>query len=69
MHVEVWKALKKLDLLSATPRATLKADLHGTILLTIVACDFYSARCSCHGKIAYDFHDIKLPVATIVVGF
>ena len=38
-------------------------------LLTIVACDFCSARCSRHGKIAYDFHDIKLPVATIVVGF
>ena len=37
--------------------------------LTIVACDFCSARCSRHGKIAYDFHDIKLPVATIVVGF
>ena len=38
-------------------------------LLMIVACDFYSARCSRHGKIVYDFHDIKLPVATIVVGF
>ena len=38
-------------------------------LLTIVACDFYRARCSRHGKIVYDFHDIKLPVATIVVGF
>ena len=38
-------------------------------LLTIVACDFCSARCSRHGKIVYDFHDIKLPVATIVVGF
>ena len=38
-------------------------------LLTIVACDFCSARCSRHEKIAYDFHDIKLPVATIVVGF
>ena len=38
-------------------------------LLTIVACDFYSARCSRHEKIVYDFHDIKLPVATIVVGF
>ena len=37
--------------------------------LTIVACDFCSARCSRHGKIVYDFHDIKLPVATIVVGF
>ena len=34
-------------------------------LLTTVACDFYSARCSRHGKIVYDFHDIKLPVATI----
>ena len=38
-------------------------------LLTIVACDFYSAHCSRHEKIVYDFHDIKLPVATIVVGF
>ena len=38
-------------------------------LLTIVTCDFCSARCSRHGKIVYDFHDIKLPVATIVVGF
>ena len=38
-------------------------------LLTIVVCDFYSARCSRHGKIVYDFHDIKLHVATIVVGF
>ena len=38
-------------------------------LLTIVACDFYRARCSRHGKIVYDFHDIKLPVATIVLGF
>ena len=38
-------------------------------LLTIVACDFYSARCSRHGKIVCDFHDIKLPVATTVVGF
>ena len=36
-------------------------------LLTIVACDFCSARCSRHGKIVYDFYDIKLPVATIVV--
>ena len=25
---EVWKALKKLELLSATPRATLKAGFH-----------------------------------------
>ena len=32
-------------------------------LLTIVACDFCSARCSRHEKIVYDFHDIKLPVA------
>ena len=38
-------------------------------LLTIVACDFCSARCSRHEKIVYDFHDIKLSVATIVVGF
>ena len=38
-------------------------------LLTIVACDFYSGHCARHGKIVYDFHDIKLPVATIVVGF
>ena len=38
-------------------------------LLTIVACDFCSARCSRHGKIVYDFYDIKLPVATVVVGF
>ena len=38
-------------------------------LLMIVACDFYSVRCSRHGKIVYDFHDIKLPVATIVIGF
>ena len=35
-------------------------------LLRIVACDFCSARCSRHGKIVYDLHDIKLPVATIV---
>ena len=27
-------------------------------LLTIIACDFYSARCLRHGKIVYDFHDI-----------
>ena len=38
-------------------------------LLTIVACDFCSAHCSRHEKIAYDFHDINLPVATIVLGF
>ena len=38
-------------------------------LLTIVACDFCSARCSRHEKIVYDFQDIKLPAATIVVGF
>ena len=38
-------------------------------LLTIVACDFCGARCLRHGKIVYNFHDIKLPVATIVVGF
>ena len=38
-------------------------------LLTIVVCDFYSARCSRHGKIVYDFHDVKLHVATIVLGF
>ena len=38
-------------------------------LLSIVACDFCSARSSRHGKIVYDFYDIKLPVATIVVGF
>ena len=45
-------------------------DLHGTIFTydCPVACDFYSARCSRHGKIVYNFHDIKLPVATIVVG-
>ena len=30
---------------------------------------FYSARCLRHAKIVYNFHDIKLPVATIVVGF
>ena len=29
----------------------------------------YSARSSSHGKIVYDFHDIKLPVATTDVGF
>ena len=29
---------------------------------------FYSACCSRHGKMAYDFHNIKLPGATIVVG-
>ena len=29
---EVWRALKKLQLLSAAPQATLKADLHGTTL-------------------------------------
>ena len=38
-------------------------------LLTIVACDFYSSRGSHRGKIVYDFHNIKLPVATIVIGF
>ena len=38
-------------------------------LLTIVACDFYSERCSRHGKIIYNFLNIKLHVATIVVGF
>ena len=38
-------------------------------LLAIVACDFCSPCCSRHGKIVYDFYDIKLPVATIVVGF
>ena len=37
--------------------------------LMVVACDFYSARCLRHGKIVYDFHDIELPVAKIVVGF
>ena len=30
---------------------------------------FRSAPCSRHEKIVYDFRDIKLPVATIVVGF
>ena len=30
---------------------------------------FYSARCSRHAKIVYNFHRIKLPVDTIVVGF
>ena len=44
-------------------------SLVGHRMLTIVACDFYSARCSRHEKIVYNFHDIKLPVATIVVGF
>ena len=34
-------------------------------LLTIVTCNFYSARCSRHEKIVYNFHDIKLPVDTI----
>ena len=29
-------------------------------LLTIVACDFYSARCSRHGKIVYNFYDIQI---------
>ena len=48
---------------------SLKADLHGRILLTNVACDFCRARCLRHGNIVYDFHDIKLPVATIAVGF
>ena len=38
-------------------------------IYTIVACDFYSARYSCHGKIICNFHDIKLPVATIVIEF
>ena len=28
-------------------------------LLTIVACDFYSARCSHHGKIVYNFPQYK----------
>ena len=35
----------------------------------IVACDFYSTRCLRHGKIINDFHDVKLPVATIVIRF
>ena len=47
----------------------LKADLHSTIFAYDCRSDFYSARCSHHGKIIYDFHDIKLPVATIVAGF
>ena len=39
-------------------------------LLAIVACDFFCRmRFSRHGKIVYDFYDIELPVATIVVGF
>ena len=38
-------------------------------LLVIVACDVYSASCSHHGKIVYNFYDIKLPVAMIVIGF
>ena len=54
-------------------RRVLKADLRPIytvrFLLTIVACDFCSARYWRHGKIVYDFYDIKLPVATIVVGF
>ena len=29
-------------------------------LLTIVPCNFYSARCSRHGKIVYNFHDIQI---------
>ena len=28
----------------------------------IAACDFYSAHCSRHRKIIYNFHDIKLSV-------
>ena len=38
-------------------------------LLTIVPCDLYSAHCSRPGKTVSNFHDIKLPVATIVVRF
>ena len=38
-------------------------------MLAIVAWDFYSACCLRHGKIVYKLQDIKLPVATIVVGF
>ena len=48
----------------------LKADLHGTTFAYDCRMRFfYSARCSRYGKIVYDFHDIKLPTATIVVGF
>ena len=39
------------------------------LFLTIVARYGNSARYSRHGKIVYNFHDIKLPVATIVLSF
>ena len=58
-----------LSLVSCILSIVLRPIYTVRFLLTIVACDFCSARCSRHEKIVYDFHDIKLPVATIVVGF
>ena len=47
-----------------------KANLRGTIFAyTTVACYFCSARCSRHARIVYNSHDLKLSMATIVVGF
>ena len=37
-------------------------------LITIVMCDLYSMRCLPHGKIVYNFHDVNLHVAMIIVG-
>ena len=48
-----------------------KADLHGTIFAYDCHMHaFFVARAArVMDKIVYDFHDIELPVATIVVGF
>ena len=47
-----------------------KANLHGTIFAYDCRMRFFIARCSRHGKIVYNFHDIRLvPMASIVVGF
>ena len=57
---------------SVMHQSQLKANLHSTIFAyNLIACNFNSTRCSRHGKIVYNFHNIKLPVhvATIVVGF
>ena len=71
MHAEDWLSTHEVDRVALGYRLErlLRPIYTVRFLLTIVACDFYSARCSRHGKIVYDFHDIKLPVATIVVGF
>ena len=46
----------------------LEANLHRAILLRIIICDF-TAHSAHIVKIVHNFHDIKLSVATIVVGF